>query len=114
MLDAKMAATETIAQRLQVLAELYQQGQVSALMDNALRKLLAYEATICRAHIKELQQDLAGFERQYELTSTEFYRRFQAGQTDDRMDFVEWASLVQMLENLQARLKLLTSDNPAL
>ena len=71
-------------------------------------KLMTHEADVCRTHLKELRQDLAAFEQQYGLNSDEFYRRFQAGQTDDRMDYVEWASLVQMTENLQARLQLLT------
>ena len=44
-------------------------------------------------------------EERYGLSSDKFYRRFQAGQTDDRMDYVEWASLVQMQENLQQRLR---------
>ena len=44
------------------------------------------------------------------MTSDEFYRRFRAGQTDDRMDFVEWASLVQMAANLRQRLSLLMGE----
>ena len=50
--------------------------------------------------LEQLRSDLAEFEQRYQLTSAEFYRRYRAGQTDDRMDFVEWASLVQMLRNL--------------
>jgi hypothetical protein len=49
----------------------------------------------------QLESDLAEFEKQYGLSSAEFYHRFQAGQTDDRMDYVEWASLVQMRDNLR-------------
>lgn len=114
MLNTRIAAAQTVSQRLQMLAQLYQQGQVSGLMDSTLHKLLTYEASVCRAHLKQLQNDMVVFEKQYELTSAEFYRRFQAGQTDDRMDFVEWASLVQMSDNLQARLRLLTGDDPSL
>ena len=40
------------------------------------------------------------------MASDDFYRRYQAGQTDDRMDFVEWAALVQMANN--QRLRVLT------
>ena len=58
----------------------------------------------------ELQNDLAELETQYGLSSDEFYRRYQAGQTDDRMDYVEWASLVQMRDNLHERLRILTSE----
>src|SRR5215475_5456400 len=36
-------------------------------------------------------------------SSTEFYRQFQAGETGDAMDYVEWASLVQMADNLHKR-----------
>jgi hypothetical protein len=40
----------------------------------------------------------------------EFYERFQAGQTGDAMDYVEWASLVQMVNNLTKRLRLLRGE----
>lgn len=51
--------------------------------------------------LRQLQADLAEFEQRYGLTSAEFYRRYQAGQTDDRMNYVEWASLIQMADNLR-------------
>ena len=98
------------AKRLHALAELYQQGQVSELMDHTLEKLLRHEAEQCQAQLGQLQADLAEFERKYQLSSTEFYRRFQAGQTGDAMDYVEWASLVQMADNLHKRLRLLTGE----
>lgn len=82
-------------------------------MDRTLEKLLAHEAEACRAQLRPVQADLNAFERQYGLSSTDFYHRFQAGQTDDRMDYVEWASLVQMRENLRRRLRLLTGEAPA-
>ena len=69
-------------------------------MDHTSGKLLAQEADLCREQLRQLQSDLAQFEEQYVLSSDEFYQRYQAGQTDDRMDYVEWASLVQMRDNL--------------
>ena len=108
--DVHQIPVGTVAQRLRALARLYQQGQASTLMDRTLSKLLAHEADICRAQLNQLQADLAEFEQRYGLSSDAFYRRFQAGQTDDRMDYVEWASLVQMTRNLQKRLRLLTGE----
>ena len=70
-------------------------------------KLLAHEAEQSRAQLDVLQADLAEFEERYGMTSDKFYRRYQDGQIDDRMDFVEWASLVQMVDNLQQRLHML-------
>ncbi len=55
--------------------------------------LLAVEPEHLQAQLDAVQADLAEFEDQYGMTSDDFYRRYQAGQTDDRMDFVEWASL---------------------
>ena len=110
MSSTQPSPASTVAQRLRALAQLYQQGQASELIDRTLGKLLVYEAGVCRAQLRQLQTDLAEFERQYGLSSAEFYRRFQAGQTDDRMDYVKWASLVQMADNLQERLRLLTDE----
>ena len=103
-----MQANISIAERLHALAELYEQGQASDLMDRTLEKLLHHEAEQSQARLSQLEADLAEFEQQYNLSSTEFYRQFQAGQIGDDMDYVEWASLVQMAENLKKRLHLLS------
>ena len=101
------------ARRLEKLVQLYQKGQASALMDRTLDKLLAHEAAVCREQLGQVKADLAEFEQRYGLGSAEFYSRFQAGQTDDRMDYVEWASLVQMVRNLEERLRVLTGEGQA-
>jgi vacuolar-type H+-ATPase subunit D/Vma8 len=82
-------------------------------MDHTLEKLLRHEAEQCQAQFRQLQADLVEFERKYQRSSTDFYRQFQAGQTGDAMDYVEWASLVQMADNLQKRLRLLTGEADA-
>ena len=105
-----MKANPMTAKRLHALAELYTQGQVSELMDHTLEKLLRHEAEQCQDQLRQLQADLAQFEQQYQLSSTEFYRQYQAGQTSDDMNYVEWASLVQMAHNLEKRLRLLTDE----
>ena len=98
------------AERLHALAQLYQQGQTSDLMDRTLEKLLRHEAEQCQAQLSQLQADLAEFEQRYHRSSSEFYRQIQAGQTSDDMDYVAWASLVQMADNLAKRLRLLTGE----
>lgn len=98
------------AQRLHTLADFYQQGQISQLMTRTLTKLFRHEAEECRRQLKQLQSDLSEFEEQYNLSTADFYRQFQNGQTDDRMDYVEWASLAQISGNLKKRLRLLTGE----
>lgn len=108
-----MKTNTLTAERLHALAELYQQGQVSELMERTLEKLLRQEADQCQAQLRQLQADLAEFEQKYHRSSTEFYQQFQAGQTSDEMDYVEWASLVQMAGNFEKRLRLLTGEAEA-
>jgi hypothetical protein len=108
-----MATNHLTAERLQALAELYRQSQESDLMDRALEKLLHHEAERSQAQLSQLRTDLAEFEQQYDLSSAEFYQRFQVGQMGDDMDYVEWASLVQMVHNLEKRLQLLQAGESA-
>jgi hypothetical protein len=107
------ASHTEVASRLGKLAELYKQGQVSDLTTRTLDKLIEYEVSLTQSQLSDLQEDLAAFETRFGRTSSEFYQAYQSGQTDDRMDFVEWASLVQMAENLRRRLEILTAEDAA-
>ena len=99
-----------VVRRLEQLAEFYRQEQASELMERTLDKLLNYEAETCRKQLRQLHEDLSEYEHQYGMTSAEFYTRFQSGQTDDRIDYVEWASLFQMAQRLEKRIALLEQE----
>ncbi len=73
--------------------------------------LAKYEAEVSRAQLAQLEIDLAEFEQRYQRSSTDFYQQFQAGKTDDRLDYTEWAALIQMANTLRERLQLLTDDD---
>lgn len=103
--------TGTVAERLMRLAQLYQEDQASPLLRQTLDKIFAYEIAEAHTQLAQLHADLADFETQYAMSSELFYQRYQHGQTDDRMDFVEWASLIQMTHNLEKRLHFLMGEN---
>jgi vacuolar-type H+-ATPase subunit D/Vma8 len=105
-----METLTVTAERLRALAALYEQGQVSDLMERTLEKLLRHEADVCQVQLRQLQADLREFEQKYQRSSVEFYQQFQAGQTSDAMDYVEWASLIQMADNITKRLRLLGDE----
>jgi len=90
-------SSEIVAHKLETLAEIYRQCQASEMMGKTLDKLFDYEAETCRAQIEDMENDLSAFEKKYGQSSDVFYQSFQEGKTDDRMDFVEWASIVQMI-----------------
>jgi hypothetical protein len=101
-----------IAGRFRKLAELYKNGQVSDLTAQTINKLLDYEISQTRKHLQETEADLVVYEKQFGLTTIEFFARYQAGQTDDSAESVEWASLAQMAERLRQRLEFLSIENP--
>jgi len=103
--------TGTVAERLIRLAQLYQEDQASPLLLQTLDKIFAYEIAEAHTQLAQLHSDLADFEKQYAISSEQFYQRYQHGQTDDRMDFIEWASLIQMTQSLEKRLHLLVGEN---
>lgn len=98
------------ARRLHVLADLSQRGQASALTDRTLDKLLSYEAAVCRDQLRQIRTDLAEFEARFGQKSEAFFAQFQTGKTDDRLDYVEWASLFQMAQNLASRIQELADE----
>ncbi len=112
LVEHETALHSDTAKRLRALAHLYELEQASSLMDQTLTKLMSFEAEQTRLQLETLQSDLLAFEKQYGMDSAEFYRRFQAGETDDRLDFVEWASLFQMAGRLQQLLQVIVSEVP--
>jgi hypothetical protein len=92
------------------LAELYAKKHVSDLTARTLGKLVDLEISEASMQLKEIERDLAEYEKQYGMSSHEFFEKYNSGQTDDRMDYVEWASLTQMADHLRQHLELLSSE----
>lgn len=103
-------STDTVAFKLERLAELYRQCQASELMGRTLEKLFDFEAQQCLNQISDIEKDLEVFEKKYGRTSDTFFLSFKEGKAGDTMDLIEWASLIQMVERLKKRLALLTID----
>ena len=76
-------------------------------LDRMLGKLLHVVHGQHREKIAHFDRLLEQFETQYHMDSTEFRRRFEAGELGDGMDFIEWSSLVEMREMVQRKLEQL-------
>lgn len=91
-------------------AELYEKNQVSNLTAQTLNKAVEYEASQSQAQLEEIEKVLTEYERKFNLPTAEFLKRYQAGQTDDSIESVEWASLALMAESIRQRLTLLSES----
>ena len=48
-----------------------------------------------------LERELAGFEQKHNLSSSEFYHRYQNGQIGDAVEFISWAGRYKLYLNLK-------------
>lgn len=102
-----MAVNISTLDKLHRIETFYRQGFQSELIDLALDKLLEQEETRAARAADELQQRLRTFEQQYQLTTEEFYRQYEAGELGDSADFMEWSSFYDMWRSSQQYLNWL-------
>jgi len=96
--------TQTVS-RLQSLLDLYRRGYQDRIVDQTVGKLISLEIKQCYAELQRLAARLAEYERQYNMSSVDFYRRFRAGELGDDMDFMEWSVFCDMHQATQKRLE---------
>jgi len=82
---------------LEVLRDTYS-GEAE--LDQILGKLLDVALSQHRLRLKRYARDLREFERRYGMESAVFYRRFEAGELGDAMDFFEWAGLYELRQDI--------------
>jgi len=68
------------------------------LIESALRA----ELRMLELSLQRTSQRLRAFEVQYGLTSEEFERRFNAGEVEESLDFIEWAGEIKTYRLLDA------------
>jgi hypothetical protein len=107
-----VASNEKTIDKLRFLEALYRQGYQSDVIDRSLDKMIALEIAKARREFAEFQERLRTFERQYQMSSETFYRRFQAGEMGDRIEVVEWSIFYDMRESVRTRLEMLEAEPP--
>ena len=69
------------------------------LLESALRS----ELRMLELSVQRTSQRLHAFEARYGLTSNEFERRFNAGEIEESLDFIEWAGEIKTFRLLEAQ-----------
>ena len=72
-------------------------------ISQTITKMLEYKIQKYDEEIKRLNRELKKFERRYKKVSSDFFDEFNKGRLGDDIDYVEWASLYQMHNNLVQR-----------
>ena len=100
------AAIHTL-NKLRSLEQLYLHGFQSEVIDRTLDKLLATEAERALAERRDLEMRLSAYEKQFNMSSQEFYRRFRSGEVGDGIDLVEWSVFYEMYQAIRQQLDVL-------
>ena len=90
--------------KLQVLKDTYSDKSELGLI---LGKLLDFSLSRHRLRLERYERDLREFENRYGMKSATFYRRFEAGELGDAMDFFEWAGLYELEQDLVEKIRRL-------
>jgi hypothetical protein len=94
-------------QRLQQYVQLTN-GHVDQVLESTIDKVLDRERQRLLHQQARLKSQIADFEAQYGWTSEEFQPRFEQGELGHDTDFIEWSAAIEMIENLQRTIELLS------
>lgn len=102
-LQPRMAAVDTLL-KFKVLKDTCSDKAELGLI---LGKLLDFSLSRHRLRLKRYERDLREFEGRYGMKSATFYRRFEAGELGDAMDFFEWAGLYELGQDIIEKIRRL-------
>jgi hypothetical protein len=81
--------------------------KIYALYDNDehfAQYIIDAQTQALRKTLSGLRLDLQAFEQRYQMESSVFYPRFQAGEMGDAEDFIIWAGVYELLRDNQQQL----------
>lgn len=64
-------------------------------LDTSLSKLIRFQIAKYHSNIKDIKNDMRKFEETYNISSEDFYQKFEAGEMGDSADFFEWVGLYE-------------------
>lgn len=106
MINNIMDTTITQIQRLEkyILAS---RMSIDGIFSATISKLYTREVKRINQLIIRLEIQLSEFENQYSMTSEMFKQKYEFENLGDDIDFVEWSSTLDMLENAKKRQNIL-------
>lgn len=80
-------------------------------VENTLNKLIHYQLAKYRENTDQINRELERFETHYKMTSSRFYKKFEAGELGDSGDFFEWSGLYENMLLFRKRIDELETLN---
>lgn len=97
-------------ERLKRLEGLVQDFGSDRLVDATINKLIKTKKQELTKRINNIQYELKKLEQAYQISSDEFKDKYNAGHLGDDVDYIKWASLIDMEQRLRKQMRYLDGD----
>lgn len=92
---------------IQNIEKIFEKGLQDDYLSRSIGKIIEYEKEKTSKDIEGLRKDIERFEGEYNMSSDEFFERFEKGELGDNEDYFEWSALFQMNRRSVERLNML-------
>lgn len=81
---------------IQNIEKIFEKGLQDDYLTRSIGKIIEYEKEKTSKDIQTLKNEIELFERKYNMSSIEFFEKFEKGVLGDDEDYFEWSALFQM------------------
>ena len=93
-----MQAISTTKDIIQNIGKIFEKGLQNEYLSRSIGKIIEYEKERTIKEVNLLKKDLSRFESTYQMSSEDFFDRFEKGDLGDKEDYFEWSAMYQMYE----------------
>ncbi|QGP92650.1 hypothetical protein MGLY_20380 [Neomoorella glycerini] len=98
-------------ERLKRLEGLVQVFGSDRLLDTTINKLMKTKKQELVKRLSSIQYELKRLEQTYQINSNEFKDKYHAGLLGDDVDYIKWASLIDMEQRIRKQMRYLDDDS---
>ena len=106
-----MQAISTTKEIIQNISKIFEKGLQNEYLSRSIGKISEYEKENTIKEINTLKKELSRFESAYQMSSEDFFDRFEKGDLGDKEDYFEWSAIYKMYERSVDRLNILVSPS---
>ena len=106
-----MQTISTTKEIIQNIGKIFEKGLQNEYLSRSIGKIVEYEKEKTIKEVDMLKKELSRFESAYQMSSKDFFDRFERGELGDKEDYFEWSAMYQMHERSVDRLNILASPS---
>ena len=106
-----MQAISTTKEIIQNSGKIFEKGLHNEYLSRSIGKIIEHEKERTTKEVNMLKKELSRFESTYQMSSEDFFDRFEKGELGDKEDYFEWSAMYQMYERSVDRLNILEAPS---